>query len=167
MLAWCSPILNTAVHLGIFLKKLKSGPRAESRDSPPGCGIPVLLPGVRACQVFCQVSPSPQLPCIGPALGFRTWYEARHILRMGREREDAETPTGLMTQVESSLLASSPDFLCWGLWTVPHPGDNEGEWLPRGCERPGVAPGEASWHVEVPRKRRESCGRCSRAAPSF
>ena len=68
----------------------------------------------------CQVSPSPRLPCTGPALGFETWYEAGHLLRTGEEREDADTPTGLMTQV-SLCSFSRLSFLCWGLWTVPHP----------------------------------------------
>ena len=52
------------------------------------------------------MSPSPRLPCTGPALGFETWYEAGHLLRTGEEREDADTPTGLMTQV--SLCSFSP-----------------------------------------------------------
>lgn len=137
MLASCSPICNTRVHLGIFLKKLKSGPRAESRDGSPGCGTPVLLPGVRACQVFCQVSPSPQLPCTGPALGFRTWYEARHLLSMGEEREDADTPTGLMTRVSPPSLPPAPAFSAGDFGQFPIPGTVRVSGFPEGVRDQG------------------------------
>ena len=147
----------------VGVQSWEQGRKPRLRDSSFASWSPWLP---RDCQVLvkCLSSvPQPPTPLHRSSLRFWNLVWSRAPSQDGWGERRCRYPNRTDDSGESSLLPSSLSFLCWGLWTVPHPWDSEGEWIPRGCERPGVAPGKPSWHVEVPRKRRESCRRCSRA----
>ena len=124
MLAWFSPTPEAPLHVHIFLKKLKSRSRAESRNWGPVCRMPPLLPGVPGH----LLSSAPQPPALlhRPSLGFQNlvWSQAPSQDEWGERRC---RHLDWIDDLRWILLPSlQPQLSPWWLWAIPHSWDNEG-----------------------------------------